>query len=818
MPSPQAMPKKKAYSFAVAVFASSIILLEILLTRIFSVMLFAHFAFVAVSVGMLGIAAAGISIYVKPLPNDNDKDALNRQLATSALLFTLTTVVAIMFCIKTGTSLSFEGRSIFFVSMNYLVTFFPFYFGGKVLGLIFTYERSRFAKLYAIDLISAAVSCIIYSYLIRLLGGPSAILFVALIAGVTGLICFPSTRPIRIAASLSCALTAVLLILDLSLGILTPTTAKGHRNNAILFEGWNTFSRVAVYDQKVGPWALSPLYTGPINLGYLMDIDASASTMVTPKGDNQYLTHELTAAAYSMAHPQRCLIIGSGGGRDIATALQFGMNHVDAVEINPLIVNKVMRSQFAPFNGYIYDDARVHPYIEDGRTFIRQTRDSYDLIQLSLVDTWAATAAGAFALSENNLYTVEALQDYVGHLNRNGILTLVRWSGDDADRLIGILYQASQNLNIENFSKHLVVLEGPSSAQKDIRVDNVIFRKSEFDDAGLAVLETWAKENGFNLTYDPRIKTKTAIEKFVLASHPLEELERDSDNEVRPTTDDWPFFFFRPAKHYLEVIQVDPRLLFTRGEYLVVEIFILSFLIGIIAIFLPLFMHSRVKDASMGRRGISSMVYFACIGIGFMFVEMSLMQRSVLYLGHPSHALATILSGLLLGTGCGSWAVASTKFFADKNGATLALITGIVIVAFNPCQIWLYNKTQGMPAPIKIVFAELLLIPLGFFLGTLMPTGINAITRTAPQWVPWAWGINGLASVLGSTAAVISAMSIGFYYTLVLGAVAYILASITARFLPHAVDFQQDMPSGEVNSQGGHCVEFAEPPRSHLEC
>ena len=508
-----------------------------------------------------------------------------------------------------------------------------------------------FAKLYAIDLISAAVSCIIYSYLIRLLGGPSAILFVALIAGVAGLICFPSIRPIRIAAGLTIALTAVLLILDLSLGILSPTTAKGHRNGAILFEGWNTFSRVAVYDQKVGPWALSPLYKGPINLGYLMDIDASASTMVTPKGDNQYLNHELTAAAYSIAHTQHCLIIGSGGGRDIATALQFGMNHVDAVEINPLIVNKVMRNQFADFDGHIYDDDRVHPYVEDGRTFIRQTHESYDLIQLSLVDTWAATAAGAFALSENNLYTVEALQDYIEHLDQNGILTLIRWSGDDADRLIGILYQASKNLDIEKFSKHLVVLEGPSSAQNDIRVDNVIFRKSEFDDAGLAALETWAKENGFDLAYDPRIKTKTEIEKFVLASHPLEELERDSDNEVRPTTDDWPFFFFRPAKHYLEVIKADPRLLFTRGEYLVVEIFILSLLLGTIAIFLPLFVHSRVKGASLGRRGTSSMAYFACIGIGFMFVEMSLMQRSVLYLGHPSHALATILSGLLLGTG-----------------------------------------------------------------------------------------------------------------------------------------------------------------------
>ena len=225
---------------------------------------------------------------------------------------------------------------------------------------------------------------------------------------------------------------------------------KGHQGDRVLFSKWNSFSRVAVYDRAHGDWALSPRFTGVRSPSLFMDIDSAASTPIVKStgklDDAAYLRYELTALAYHLVERPdgfRALVIGPGGGRDLVSALVFGARHVDGVEINPIIVRDVMLDAFREYSGGIYAHPQVSSHVDDGRSFIRRSSSKYDVIQASLVDTWAATAAGAYTLTENSLYTSEAFGEYLDHLTDSGFLTITRWVFDGL-RLVSLAQEACE--------------------------------------------------------------------------------------------------------------------------------------------------------------------------------------------------------------------------------------------------------------------------------------------------------------------------------------------------------------------------------------
>lgn len=762
----------------IACLSVSIILLEILLTRIFSVTLSHHFAFAAVSVGMMGLAAAGIRVFLggKRLASKDPDDEISRAIVAFAgsIVFTL------IFCVKTDTSLAVSWDMALVICSTYVICLFPFYFGGKAITLLFTYYRESFGKLYAADLIAAGISCFLVSPMLLFLGAPCSVLVIAvLVCALCIFVISPASRNLRrIAYAISFACIA-LIVLDRFTGVLSPTFPKGNSYEDILYERWNTFSRVAVYNQMTGPWALGPKYKGKVSSGYLLDIDASASTMVTPAthgNSNDYLRYELTAAGYWGASRERGLVIGSGGGRDVVTALLLGMGHVDAVEINPLIVQDVMKGQFAEFSGHLYEDPRVSVHIADGRTFVTRTPYTYDTIQLSLVDTWAATSAGAFALSENNLYTTEAALAYITHLKAGGILSVVRWSGEDIFRLVGILANAAGRADIHDLKTHFMVLEGHK-----VHISNVLFRSTPFDETTLKSIRDAAQEAGFDIVYDPDHETGHPIDRVLRSSDPVLSISQMSDTDLRPSTDDWPFFFSRMKKNWAAFAFANPRILFMQGEYLVAELFLLSVLLGVAVLVFPL-LKSNPGGASRRSPLISQLVttpYFACIGVGFMLFEVSSMQRYVLYLGHPTHALTTVLSGLLFSTGVGSYIVSTDSFSGGNRllASVSSLVTALLLFVLNFVQPMVFRATQSFSIEAKILISESMILPVGVLLGTLMPLGMKQITRSQPHLVPWAWGVNGLASVAGSCIAVLLAMRLGFAATLNIGSMTYLAAS-----------------------------------------
>ena len=331
----------------------------------------------------------------------------------------------------------------------YALAALPFFTGGLVITLAISRLASRVNAVYASDLLGAAAGCLVLIPLLDRVGAPGVVLTAAALA-LTAAVLFAPAASRRRFAGAGAAIMVVALAGQLSgVAVFDVVATKGHETDRVLFSKWNSFSRIGVYERTHGDWSLSPKYTGVLPDTRYMDIDSAASTPilhVEPGFANvQYLRYELTAMAYQLRKPGfSALVIGPGGGRDLVSALVFGAGRVDGVEINPIIADDVMRGQFGEYSGGIYTHPRVHIAIDDGRSFVRRSPDKYDVIQASLVDTWAATAAGAYTLTENTLYTVEAFDDYLDHLTDDGMMTMTRWVIDGL-RLVSLAQAACES-------------------------------------------------------------------------------------------------------------------------------------------------------------------------------------------------------------------------------------------------------------------------------------------------------------------------------------------------------------------------------------
>jgi len=767
-------------ALAVAGFAAGIFLIEVLLTRVFSVTLFHHFAFAAISVGMLGLAAAGVRVALSPerfSPERADEDV-----AHAGALFAATSLIAVAVLVQFGIYPAFSWDRLLRLAVVYLVCLVPFYFGGLGLSLLFTHHRTRFARLYASDLVAAGVAGLAVPPLLRGLGGPGAVAAASLVALAAVLVAFPRARPsVRRLGAAVLVIGVLVVAADVRWGLLRLRKPKeGAIAGPVVFEGWNALSRVAVYDAPMRPWSVGNRYRGPMAPGLWMDIDSAAATPIvslTAGAANEYLRYELTSLAHLVAPKGPAVVIGSGGGRDVLSALLHGVHRVDAVEINPIIVNDVMRGQFREWSGRLYDDPRVRVHVEDGRSFVRASQERYDLIQLSLVDTWAATAAGALALSENNLYTTEAVREYLEHLGPEGVLTLTRWAGGETYRLVVLVSAAARSLGIDEPAKHMAVVQQHAGGEGTIAV-NLLFRRTPFDEVSAAKLRSQVETAGFHWLHDPLQPVPGRVSEIARARDALQEARLTEDYDLSPPTDDRPFFFYRPRPFLAGLIE-DPRRLFVEGQYLIAAVFAFSAFLGGATILVPLW--GRGRDALRAEPGTALLAapYFVGIGVGFMLVEMALMQRFVLYLGHPTHALIAVVVGLLLGAGVGSALSGLLGPGAHAPVVAVAAVIGLLLLS-SRAQPALFAATQTLGLAGKIVLTELVILPLGVALGTLMPLGIARLLGGSVGLVPWAWGVNGFASVVGASAGALSAVAFGFAVTLDAGAACYALAAAAA--------------------------------------
>lgn len=776
----------------IAAVSAALLMTELALTRIFSVTMYYHFAFLAISIALFGLSASGVLVYVlrRPLARV-DTQAL---LSGGAVLHAAVTLIALAFLVRIRVGLNYSPENLRLMLAIYTLAALPFLTGGAIVTLAFSRLTARINVLYGADLIGAAAGCLVLIPLLNILGAPGVVFTAAgLTAAAAMAFAAPAARR-RIAA-----LAIVVLALPAGLqiagrGPFDVVDTKGHEGDTVLFSRWNSFSRVAVYDRPHGDWSLSPRFTGTLGPSLFMDIDSAASTPIvqtrTPE-DAAYLRYELTSLAYHLVEDRTekpagfsALVIGPGGGRDLLSALVFGAQKVDGVEINPIIARDVMLGRFRDYSGGVYANPRVAIHVEDGRSFVRRTDTRYDVIQASLVDTWAATAAGAYTLTENSLYTSEAFGEYLDHLTDGGMLTITRWVFDGL-RLVSLAQEACAERGLDA-SRHLAI----------IRLDRVatfLLKKTPFTPAEVAQLRMLSSDMGFTLLYAPgepevasaddaiemqRTGTSAADYRRLILAEDRQAFMAAYPLDITPTTDDRPFFF-----HTTRLVDQGRAAfgsvgLFGNGLSALVTLMIISISLVAMFVVLPL----AISSDRPGAGWAGWLTYFAALGGGFMLLEVALLQRFVLLLGHPVYSLTVTLFSLLLGTGLGSLISRRVPDERVKRATVRALLAAAAVAVSVALLLpAIIDAAIPWPLPVRIGLATLLLLPIGVLLGMPLPGGMRLLSRARPALVPWGWGLNGAFSVVGATLAVFIAMNWGFSTTLSISALVYGFAALVLR-------------------------------------
>jgi hypothetical protein len=784
-PPPEVAPLSRLTIVGIAAVSAALLMTELALTRIFSVTMYYHFAFLAISIALFGLSASGVLVFVlrQPLARHDIRELL----ATGAVLHGLATLVALACLVRIRVGLNYSPTNLLLMLTIYVLAALPFLTGGAVIALAFARLTSRINVLYGADLLGAAAGCVALIPLLNLLGAPGVGLIAAglSLAAAVGFAPQAWRRGVGIAAGVVLAVPFSAQLAGLRPFEIVDT--KGHVGDRVLFSKWNSFSRVAVYDRPHGDWSLSPTFSGPRGESLFMDIDSAASTPIL-KGsdileDARFLRYELTALGYHLVERPAgftALVIGPGGGRDLLSALVFGATRVDGVEINPIIARDVMQNRFLEYSGNLYTDRRVAIHIDDGRSFVRRSPTRYDVIQASLVDTWAATAAGAYTLTENSLYTSEAFGEYLDHLTERGVLTITRWVFDGL-RLVSLAQDACESRGLDP-ARHIAIVRYD-------RVATFLLKKTPFTPADVARLQQLASDLGFSVVYAPGIppdeQTDDPIEmlrtgtsaadyaRLILTTN-RETFVDAYPLDIRATTDDRPFFFHTTRLANQFDVAFGRSMLFGNGLSALLTLFGIS--AGLVALFIlgPLL---RIGTRP-GRGWAGWLAYFGALGAGFMLLEVALLQRFVLLLGHPVYSLTVTLFSLLLGTGIGS--LLGRRVRPERvHRVTVGALVGIVIVGLaSPATLTrLIDVAIAWPLAARIAAAVALLFPLGVLLGMPLPGGMRLLAARRQEIVAWGWGMNGAFSVVGATMAVFIAMNWGFSTTLATASGVYLVAA-----------------------------------------
>jgi spermidine synthase len=748
-------------------------LLELALTRLFSVVLFYHFAFLAISIALLGLGAGGVFAYLlKDRLARTDSRALAARLCidSSILIFIVLEVV-----LHVTVSLTVTGLNFLHLSAIYVVSALPFFLTGLLFSVVFARETWRVSRLYGADLGGGALACLAAVPLLNWLGGPNTILAAAVVMAVAAVVWTASSRVRKVAGGLV-AVLVLLVAANHSNRLIDVVYAKGvFRNPAwVEFARWNALSRVEV-DRQGEAKAIV--------------IDADASTYIM----NCDLAHwhdsewerDLMSAPPALANVLRprgeFAIIGPGGGVDVLRAVANGSPSVTGIEINPIIANTIMRGRYADYAQHLYERPEVHIHVTDGRSYLRSTPQQFDVVQMTLVDTWASTAAGAFALSENNLYTVQAFREYFQHLKPDGMIAITRWEfrqPREALRVVAVAMEALHSIGVSNPAHNFIVASQGRLNEDGIPVV-VLAKKTAFTPEEEAAVQNHFHEyEGLNPLYLPSglATGPGGPNPFadLIASNDPYQFARDYAYNVAPVSDNAPFFFFTLKTG--QILRQAERAIDWKVN-LGVLVLLLVLVISLAAVLAFLILPLALKG---GRQSALPLLYFVAVGLGYILVEIAFIQRFVLFLGHPTYALTVVIFLMMISSGAGS--LFSRRWLPRTRMAWMPL--ALVIVALVADVFFLppvLIAWVGLGFEYRLMISGLLLAPLGFVMGMPFPTGLRALAtgvndKGPDSAVEWAWAMNAAASVLGSVLAMVVAIQFGLNVTLACGAVAYLLA------------------------------------------
>ena len=771
------------YFLGISLAAMATLMLELTLTRVFSVTMWYHFAFMAISLALFGLGAGAIYLYLWPERFPAEKLESQSSLWMLAFAASLPVIFGIIIRIPFGGGISWLSfRQLTYI---YILAAIPFLLGGMAIALAFRHRSQVISRVYFYDLVGAGLGCALTLLLLTFVPAPQGVVVISMVGAVAGLIFGWPQANLRRAGLGVLAFLAVLLVLDGPLGLFQINRVKGvdeATQRDRVFEQWNSFSRIVGYrltNAEMEGWGLSGDPNRPtLAEQVLLLIDGDAATPVALfDGDLEkarYLLNDVTNLAYNLRQDAHVLVIGPGGGRDVLAALASGQAQVDGVEINPIMTEAV--HEFSYLSGDLYNLPNVNITVDEGRNFIARSTQQWDIIQSSLVDTWAATSAGAFVLSESNLYTVEAFEDYIDHLSPDGIFTMSRWYHGDRPtetlRMTAVALTALEKLGIENPAEHIAIVVRPEALIATLLVKRSPFTAEESD-----ILLRVSQERDFVPLQIPNRVAEPPVRDLVYNQNRADFWD-NYPADVSPTTDDKPYFFYTLRLGNLDDLVNERGVsnMNNQGIFVLYSLLIIVSVLAVLTILVPLWWKRR--DALANAPGRWYYVgYFVSLGIAFLLVEIPLIQRFGLFLGHPIYALAVILFSVLLFSGVGSYL---SGRLAGERPARLAvraipLLLALVTVYAFTLTPFLRGQLH-LELPPRIALSVLLIAPLGLFMGMPMPLGIAALDKVRPQLIPWMWGINGATSVVASVLATVVSLNIGLRGTLLVGMGIYAVA------------------------------------------
>jgi hypothetical protein len=811
-------------TFAVLVF-------QIVQTRILSVVAWYYVAFFAISVAMLGMTAGAVWVY---LQRDRVSPGhLAAWLSDTSLLTAVAMPASLAVQFSLITSLAPTLTSLLSVALLMAVMSAPYALGGITVSLALTRSPFPVGQVYAVDLLGAALGCAAVVGILEVLDGPSAIFAAGLAAAVAALLfahaaighqrTILSRRPLWQRPLLAVIVLAAAIPLNHGSRFgLRPVMVKNAIESGLLSrtERWNSYSRIVAYRPVVGaPQLWSPSPNAPADLevqqAYL-NIDGAAGTTM-PRFDGtaasiDFLKYDLVNLAYHLPDIERSAVIGVGGGRDVLAAHLFGVRSITGVELNRIFVDLHMRDAFYS----AFSNLRAVPgltlHVDDARSWFAATDQSFDLIQMSMIDTWAATSAGAFTLSENGLYTVEGWRAFTRRLTDRGVLTVSRWynPGDvnESGRMIALAMGTLIDAGATDPRRHVFVATGGNIA-------TLVLARSPFTAAQLAALRDAATRLGFAVLIDPGAEPRSAVLRSLMTAANRKELDLAAGSawlDLTVPTDQRPFFFNQ--LRFRNVPGVLPALVRNeigygvfRGNLIasiaLVVVVIVAAIAVLCTIILPLRHATRSAPAGLVAAGTT---YFALIGTGFMFAEISLLQYFGVFLGHPIYAMSVCLFSLILSAGIGS--LASERFAlntAIRIAAWGVVVSGYLFAAqaMLPA-IFAATSPQGLPVRVAVSLA--VLMPAGFLMGFAFPTGMKMVEAINREPAAWFWGINGATGVLASTLAVMIGIAAGINVTMMLAAGCYLLlipaALVLLRRAANPVAERRDQTTAFAGASG----------------
>jgi MFS family permease len=804
----RSQPRRRPFFLGVFLITFAVLVFQVVQTRILSVIAWYYLAFFAISVAMLGMTVGAVWVYLKRA--ELTPETLSTRLSDSSLLAAVAMPASMMVQFSLVTSLMPTVTSVFAWTLLMAAMTVPYVFAGIAVSLALTRSTFPVSQVYGVDLLGAALGCAAVVGILNVLDGPSAILLAGLLAGLaahafaraaTGSELTTLTWRPRWRRPLTVVLTlAVLIPLNMSIPVgFKPVLIKDALETRWLTrtERWNSYSRIVAYQPvQARPymWGPSPLLDKNLIVPQAsLNIDGAAGTVMhhfdgTPESID-FLRYDLVNLAYHLPHIAKSAVIGVGGGRDVMSAHLFGVKDITGVEINRIFIDLHTRH---PFYAQ-YSNLRAIPglklHVDDARSWFAATKESFDLIQMSMIDTWAATGAGAFSLSENGLYTLEGWRAFVGRLTDDGVFTVSRWynPGDvnESGRVVTLALATMMDRGAANPRQHVFVARAN-------RIATLVLSKSPFSAGTIKLLRDETERLGFAVLIAPDMEPKSEVLRRMVAAKDIADL-----NEVASTvfldlsvpTDNRPFFFnqlrFRDIPQIVDQMvrnQLGAGVL--RGNLLasiaLVLILVIAFIAVVCTIVLPL--RSTAKSAPRALI-VAGTLYFSLIGMGFMFAEISLLQFFSVFLGHPIYAMGVCLFCLILSSGLGS--LASGRFRLETGGRiTLwgALVGGYLLLTQ-----WgltdVFEATTAQALAVRILVCLAVVMPVGFLMGFAFPTGMSLVEKIDAEPTPWFWGINGATGVLASVLAVMVGMAFGINVTMFMAGLCYLALIPTARAL-----------------------------------